>query len=566
VRGALALLLVVLGSSALFALPAHAAWVRIPLCSLPGITPQTVSDGSSGAIIAWLDSRGVSAQHVLSSDEVDPGWPATGVTVGPAPVDGMAMVADGSGGAIVTWVTENTFDIYAQHLLPSGALDPLWPAAGTLVVAAPDNQIAPRMLQDGAGGAFVTWYDFRDAAISGTDVYVQHVLASGAVDSGWPANGLAVCTAANDQSSPDLASDGAGGMLIGWEDLRNGTDSDVFVQHVLASGAVDASWPADGRMLCGAADEQTGVRVVTDGAGGVVAVWNDARNGNADVYAARMLASGHPGHGWAADGEALCTDPQEQDLTDLASDGAGGAIAVWSDLRNGADYDVYAARITASGSKPWTANGIAVCTAAGDQVLSKLVSTGAGVDIAWQDHRDGVYADLFAHRLLATGALDSGWPADGLRLTAGGLMGTGQGHEPSLAADGSGGAFVAFDWLSSLNYDAFAMHLAGAGPPSPLDVATPGGPGPALRIVPNPPRDQARISFALVGDALVRITVHDAQGRLVRTVLDSRLPGGRHEATWDLRDRRGAGVRNGVYFVRFEAGGTTMTRSVALAR
>ena len=120
--------------------------------------------------------------------------------------------------------------------------------------------------------------------------------------------------------------------------------------------------------------------------------------------------------------------------------------------------------------------------------------------------------------------------------------------------------------MSSLDYDVFAIHLASAGPPSPLDVATAAGPAPALRIVPNPPRDQARISFALVGDALVRITVHDVQGRLVRTVLDSRLPGGRHEATWDLRDRLGAGVRNGVYFVRLEAGGTTMTRSVALAR
>src|SRR5437773_7311536 len=148
VRRALALRLVVLGSSALSALPAHAAWVRIPLSTFAGkITPQTVSDGSGGAIVAWLDSRGVSAQHALSSDDVDPGWPATGVTVGPAPVDGLAMVADGSGGAIVTWVTENTFDIYAQHLLSSGALDPLWPAAGRLVVAAPDNQLAPRMLQ-----------------------------------------------------------------------------------------------------------------------------------------------------------------------------------------------------------------------------------------------------------------------------------------------------------------------------------------------------------------------------------------------------------------------------------
>src|SRR5215831_15138954 len=85
----------------LLAVPAHAAWVRVPLP--PGYATQAAPDGSGGAIVAWLGSSGACAQHVLASDDVDPGWPAGGVTVGPAPVDGMTMVSDGSGGAIVIW-------------------------------------------------------------------------------------------------------------------------------------------------------------------------------------------------------------------------------------------------------------------------------------------------------------------------------------------------------------------------------------------------------------------------------------------------------------------------------
>ncbi|MBI5709007.1 MAG: hypothetical protein HZC42_01710, partial [Candidatus Eisenbacteria bacterium] len=102
---------------------------------------------------------------------------------------------------------------------------------------AANNQQYPTIVADGAGGAIVTWHDYR----SGTsyDIYAQHVLASGAVDPAWPANGRALCTAANNQYYPTIVADGAGGAIVTWYDLRSGTNWDIYAQHVLASGAVD---------------------------------------------------------------------------------------------------------------------------------------------------------------------------------------------------------------------------------------------------------------------------------------------------------------------------------------
>ncbi len=51
----------------------------------------------------------------------------------------------------------------------------------------------------------------------------------------------------------------------------------------------------------------------------------------------------------------------------IVSDGAGGAIVTWKDHRSGTSYDIYAQRISAGGTVQWTANGVALCTATGDQ-------------------------------------------------------------------------------------------------------------------------------------------------------------------------------------------------------
>src|SRR6267154_453634 len=61
----------------------------------------------------------------------------------------------------------------------------------------------------------------------------------------WNANGVPVCTAANNQIWPTIVTDGAGGAIVTWADNRNSNtgiyNSDIYAQHVLASGAVDTA-------------------------------------------------------------------------------------------------------------------------------------------------------------------------------------------------------------------------------------------------------------------------------------------------------------------------------------
>src|SRR5688572_10025532 len=60
--------------------------------------------------------------------------------------------------------------------------------------------------------------------------------------------------------------------------------------------------------------------------------------------------------------------------TRVISDGAGGLFAVWRDTRNAATgYDIYAQHLGANGRPQWTANGIEVARVGAIQELPQLV-------------------------------------------------------------------------------------------------------------------------------------------------------------------------------------------------
>jgi len=321
---------------------------------------SSVSDGAGGVILAWNDNRNyatnnvdVYAQHVLASGVVDPAWPVNGRAIVTAPgLQGvtivtlpMPMVSDGAGGAIIGWADyrSGAWDVYAQHVLASGAVDPLWPVNGMAVCAAAGDQYYPFAVGDGSGGAIVTWEDHR----SGIHAYAQHITATGTIAPLWPANGLSTNTGIGFQYVPVIATDGAGGAIIFWDDTRS-DGGDTYAQHLTANG-VDPAWPADGVAVLVQPSYQYPGGAVPDGAGGAIVFCGDGRSGGYDLYAQHVLASGSVDSRWPSGGRAICTASGDQYPTPFPiSDGAGGIVATWTDPRTGAQ-DVYAQRVARFG-------------------------------------------------------------------------------------------------------------------------------------------------------------------------------------------------------------------------
>ncbi len=538
--------------------------------------PVITGDGVGGAIITWQDFRTpttvIAAQHVLASGDLDAAWPHFGrVLIGTPLVDPAGgqsvetITTDLSGGAIVAWQDDRSSttgtDIYAQHVLADGQLDPNWPATGVPLCVVDGVQIRPLIVSDAAGGAIVAWTDARPGA-SVVDLYAQHVLASGLVDANWPTNGLAVCTAAGAQAFPVISIDGDGGALLAWHDLRNPANgSDIYVQHVRVAGAVDAAWPVDGRAVCTAVDAQAEPTILSDGAipgpTGAIVAWTDARDGTGHIFAHHVLATGAIDPAWPMDGQMLSNTGIESRPV-AVSDGAGGAVVTWQRLTS-VHQKLFAEHVTAAGvvDPAWPAGGRALSAADNEQTNAQVVSDAAGgAIVAWDSDTN----DVFAQHVLASGALDSAYPNTGRVICDLPL----QQAFPAMIPTDDGGAIVT--WLDNRtgSTDIYAMQVLDAAPTGAIDrVPSAIAFAPAF---PNPAHASLTLRFNLPAEAPVRLTIYDVTGRRVRELAAGPRPAGDNVLGWDLRDDRGREVSSGVYFARLESGQATLTQKLVKVR
>jgi hypothetical protein len=444
----------------LVAVVANAQWQPsgVPLCTAANdqISPTMIPDGSGGAILTWFDYRANGIAGDIYAQRVNslgvPQWTANGVAICTA-VDHQAapvIVPDATTGAIIAWYdTRNGVDtdIYAQRINASGVA--LWAANGVALSTAIANQLFCDATSDGAGGAIVVWEDHRVSGGVG-DIYAQRVNASGVPQ--WLANGLGVCTAGGDQLDPHVVTDGAGGAILVWRDLRAPANVDVYAQRVNAAGV--AQWAANGVPVCGALGDQYFARLVADGSNGAIVGWQDDRNGpDSDIYAQRVNGSGVPQ--WALDGVRVCNAANSQYFDSLVLDGAGGAILTWDDGRNGIDSDIYAQRVGAAGTIQWQLDGVAISAAASYQSNSLITGDGAGgAVIAWRDTRSLTGTDLYAQRVNAFGLVQ--WTSDGARIT----VPPAQPSVGSIVWDGSAAIVASFDYRGGPG-DIYAQRVEG---------------------------------------------------------------------------------------------------------
>ncbi len=202
---------------------------------------------TGGAYAAWFnqDTQTIQVQRIFLGNV----WAAGGITVGteytfpsahlfsrPIPI-----AADSDDGVIVGWwgFEGNSItgrgQVRAQKLNKFGAVQ--WPADGVIVLdslSAGVNPLEwyakgedPTLISDGAGGAFLSWRDYRDSADS--DLYLQRLgSASGAAQ--WATNGIRILTSGDDPENsgaegyPQMVSDGANGVIVTYKDPSDSVD------------------------------------------------------------------------------------------------------------------------------------------------------------------------------------------------------------------------------------------------------------------------------------------------------------------------------------------------------
>ncbi|MCB9513442.1 MAG: hypothetical protein H6694_03920 [Candidatus Latescibacteria bacterium] len=530
---------------------ARAAWQPNGLDVDPTPRWQTgvsvTPDGAGGMIVAWLDAR--DGRSHLFAQRLDAYgerlWAVEGITVA-APLDWeiveCSLAPDGEGGAYVAWVVEDVGEYWvtSQHLSGDGTL--LWPTDGLGFGSSYGYHYQLALVATDDGGAMASWV-YVDFTYEDADIAAMKLLPGGL---GWPISGVVVSDASSDQRFVSVVPRAGGGAFFVYEDGQFDFSGDIVVHALNAAGSADWLGGVPLQLATGNATQYLPV-ACSDGQGGLYAAWLDSRNGNDDIYAARVTGDGAVLG--ATNGTAICTQSGYQGPPQIVAD-ESGAIVAWDDPRSGT-YDVYCQRVTYLMSPVFAANGIPVCDLPVQSVTTGLVADGTGgAIIVFRDSRAGSSYDLYLQRIDSLGQRRWNW--DGIPLTReGGLA-----FSTGLTSDGAGGLLAAWSNYSQAARGVAAQRIERNGywgyPSATIAAATdvPGDQGGALilawdasRLDPWPAEEIDRYSLwrALPGlpparqpdaDWLARTLAPPAQGA---APLRSE-PGGDRELYWELVD------------------------------
>jgi hypothetical protein len=448
-------------------------------------------------------------------------------------------VATDSGGVLVVWSdTRTARGIYMQRLRADLTLYPGWPADGRLVTSDVDDDAMLAACSDGAGGVYLARK--RAPAVPDTErAVLTRVTKVASFAAGWSAAGVPLGTDTFVQGLT-VATDPSGGAVFTARFFSEGGDTDLQYAtggRVAPGGSLGPAVDLPGWRSGGQYPGIVGSLAVADGAGGLVAAWNDAPG--PEFY------GGH----WSAAGTGQWPDSLPAPHMDvLVADGAAGAYLVGREKQDLNLLSVQRRTTTGAVSTGWEPGGRLLADPLALAHVTAVAYAPGGVLVAWSENKGmGAGFDIRAAQVRANGRLGEGWVAGGNAIC------DVPGNQTNVVM--TAGSTLAV-WVDTRNnpttqkdlYAAYVLTTGGVGvTPNPV-------PRTALAIrslFPNPARDELRVSLDLAGDAPLEVVLVDVRGRVV---LRRTIRGEEGRATVVLYTR---GLPAGVYGVRAAQGAAT---------
>ncbi len=219
---------------------------------------RLASDRAGGCYLLWheQDVAAAGVATTLRLQRLDPALQAQWSIAFPIPrtlYPAPQLVSDGGTGAYLAWQAADAAgdpSVWVTRCSIMGGALPGWTLAGTEVGVHPGSHIAPALALDGAGGVYVAW---AGGAYGERPAWITRMTGAGGWAPGWSESGVALSGTPNVEgpSTTTVLRDPLGGAVVAWDGAWQPVGSAVAVrgvraQRVEAAGALAAGWPADG--------------------------------------------------------------------------------------------------------------------------------------------------------------------------------------------------------------------------------------------------------------------------------------------------------------------------------
>ncbi|MBS7787990.1 T9SS type A sorting domain-containing protein [Flavobacterium sp. CYK-55] len=355
------------------------------------------SDGSGGAVVAWTDKRNANWDVFMQKIDLNGNlvWSSAGIQISNSMDDDrdIELIKNTNNEYIITWNNLGNYKNYVQKVNSNGSI--MWTSGGN-VLSNSIFQGGARIVDDNQGGIIATWIDYRN--LSNFNLYAQRMNSNGLII--WDINDVLIRNVTTNPENVVLSADQDSGAFITWVDNRNGNDFNIYAQRINQNGLVQ--WAENGIPVCSSIGDVYAVQSVVDSQNNLLVLWEDERNGTeGDVYLQKINPQGNIQ--WPVDGIGVATGSSGQLIPRIVHSMQNGFLVAWEDDRAG-NGDIYIQRVNSDGSFAWQNNGIALSTATSNQASISLVSNNIGGGIAFFSTTTNS-VNIFAQNICANGQL-----------------------------------------------------------------------------------------------------------------------------------------------------------------
>jgi hypothetical protein len=527
------------------------------------VSPKIAITNAENVIIAWQADEVIIRQKIAPDGTLL--WGASGITMsGVNTFSWPQLLPVGDDDVIMKYFEDSgpvwapTRHVFAQRFDPDG--NAVWAQQAVISDAGGISawtQIFP-FINDGSDGFFIAWHDDRDNNTL-ANMWVQHIGNDGSVL--FPADGSEVSTqGARNHFYAHLALPvGSAEIYVYWNEMDpNQNLRGIYGQKFSAAG--DRWWTDNGKTFIEISSLNVYPLAARDGGADMVVFYEEYFNAlDGKIKAMRIDSAGN--YVWDPNMIDMCSVQSSKVHAEVGILNNGQWIAVWEDDRNG-NPDVYGQNIQEDGSLGPVTISYYLDIYPDSLFFDDFQSTIDGQYFTIKNNTDvpltimnmSLYNTLPGWMWLISGFGGSFpytvEPGDSLYLLVNISFPTGSAELFDYVYD---------DILIEMEVQAYTVTICLNS--DLLESADGGFVRDQVTCYPNPFSEMVRINFKCNKQSDAIVIILDSQGEAILTSRIGCQPG-RNQMTWDGKNGTGSCVPSGLYFYKIETADKTFSGSM----